>query len=417
VHPPLSTDLCLSGPLFSLWSEGIGCSGCGRGALNVQRLLVYCACNVRKLSAAGLAVVHKTACEVHGAACTALLVVKKRAWAVVRLSHRGMECLLLSMRRLQRGVVMVGGAGKQALVHTYRSPGYMVCAYRGSVSALQTCGSSVKKAATTDYVALLRDVGHQQELQSQESLPIFVFAAHVLLRVGNEGPLPPLRQGYMHVVKWADKLVEAVLPVSGRSPAPSERVPASTGRVLLKTVSRTTLLVGRTAAASPGAACRMAGGLAGAGVRRVLSFTPARTMPASSTTPAKDESSTNLLLPGHQKQDAGAEEQELHYLKESVALLGLVRGDSTDSGADVAQASKITTVENGGGAAEEGGERLKADGRCFDSGGVVDVAHPAGGPKKKKKGNKNKTARAVRDHQSLGPSSPKGPEARVGVSL
>ena len=388
----------------------------------MQSLLVYCACNVRKLSAAGLAVVHKTACEVHGAACAALLVVKKRAWAVVRLSHRGMECLLLSMRRLQRGVVMVGGAGKQALVHTYRSPGYMVCAYRGSVSALQTCGSSVKKAATTDYVALLRDVGHQQELQSQESLPIFVFAAHVLLRVGNEGPLPPLRQGYMHVVKWADKLVEAVLPVSGRSPAPSERVPASTGRVLLKTVSRTTLLVGRTAAASPGAACRMAGGLAGAGVRRVLSFTPARTMPASSTTPAKDgsstkdESSTNLL-PSHQKLDAGAEEQELHYLKESVALLGLVRGDSTDSGADVAQASKIMTVENGGASAEEGGERLEADGRCFDSGGVVHVAHPAGGPKKKKKGNKNKTARAVRDHQSLGPSSPKGPESRVGVSL
>jgi len=383
--------------------------------LDVQRLLVYCACNVRKLSAAGLAVVRKTAGEVHDAACAVLLVSNKGVWAFVRLSHRGMECLLLSMRSVQRGIVMAGGAGKQALVHTYRTPGYMLCAYRGSVSALQTCGSSVKKAATTDYVALLREVGHQQELQSEESLPIFVFAAHVLLRVGNEGPLPPLRQGYMHVVTWADKLVEALLPLSGRSPAPSERVPASTGRVLLKTVSRTTLLVGRTAAASPGAACRMAGGLAGAGVRRVLSFTPARTMPNSSNTAAKDESSASTNLP---ILHSGAEEQELHCLKESVSLLGLVRADSTDSGADVAKTGRIMTVDNGGEAAEE---RFEGDGRCFNSVGVgVGVVHrvlPAGGPKKKKKCNKNKTARAVLDHQSLGPSSPKGPEAGAGVSL
>lgn len=231
-----------------------------------------------------------------------LVLVHESACCVLRLGQTAVLWVRVCARGVQGGCVMAVGAGKGALVHTYRTPRYIGCAYRGAWSGLRWCGSSIKTAATTDYVALVSDVGHLEELQSQEAMPVFVFAAHVVLRVGNEGPLPPLREAYCHAVTWADKLVEALLPAPG--PAPAQRAPASlvqptTGRVLVKTVSRTTMAVGRTAAASPGAACRMASGMVGAGVRRVLSFTPAaaRKAPTTSSSPAKNESpSTRLVL-------------------------------------------------------------------------------------------------------------------------
>ncbi len=252
----------------------------------------FAALNARKLTVAALTVVQDTTNKL-------LVLVHQSACSVVRLGQTAVLWVRVCARGVQGGCVMAVGAGKGALVHTYRTPRYIGCAYRGTLSGLRWCCSSIKTAATTDYVALVSDVGHLEELQSREAMPIFVFAAHVVLRVGNEGPLPPLRQAYCHAVTWADKLVEALLPARG--PAPSQRAPASTGRVLAKTVSRTTLAVGRTAAASPGAACRMASGMVSAGVRRVLSFTPvaARKAPAATrSTPAKDESaSTRLVLP------------------------------------------------------------------------------------------------------------------------
>ena len=280
----------------SLWcvlccgADGRGCglgSGCSTGA--------FAALNARKLSAAALAVVQDTTNKV-------LVLVHESACCVLRLGQTAVLWVRVCARGVQGGCVMAVGAGKGALVHTYRTPRYIGCAYRGAWSGLGWCGSSIKTAATTDYVALVSDVGHLEELQSQEAMPVFVFAAHVVLRVGNEGPLPPLREAYCHAVTWADKLVEALLPAPG--PAPAQRAPASlvqptTGRVLVKTVSRTTMAVGRTAAASPGAACRMASGMVGAGVRRVLSFTPAaaRKAPTTSSSPAKNESpSTRLVL-------------------------------------------------------------------------------------------------------------------------
>ena len=40
-------------------------------------------------------------------------------------------------------------------------------------------------------------------------MPVFVFAAALLLRVGNEGPFPAVREGYAHLVTWADNMIEA----------------------------------------------------------------------------------------------------------------------------------------------------------------------------------------------------------------
>ena len=32
------------------------------------------------------------------------------------------------------------------------------------------------------------------------------------MQVGNEGPVPAVREGYAHAITWADNMVEAVFP-------------------------------------------------------------------------------------------------------------------------------------------------------------------------------------------------------------
>jgi hypothetical protein len=106
---------------------------------------------------------------------------------------------------------------------------------------------------------------------------MFVFAASVVLRIGNEGAILVFVEGYSHLVSWADKTIDALLPPSPLSstplsstsrlsatphphvPAPNEknatvaspRPRATAGRVMAKTVTRTTMAVARTAAALP----------------------------------------------------------------------------------------------------------------------------------------------------------------------
>ena len=78
------------------------------------------------------------------------------------------------------------------------------------------------------------------------------FSSHGLGR--EQGPFAPMRDGYSSLVTWADKVVEAVLPVRGRAAEKyysSPRRKASTAGVLVKTVSRSTLAVGRTAGSPP----------------------------------------------------------------------------------------------------------------------------------------------------------------------
>merc|ERR1719453_1700960 len=109
---------------------------------------------------------------------------------------------------------MMGAHGvSTVLVHTYRLPRYVASGCSACVAAVGGCASSVKAAVSTDYLAVLSEVGHQDHISSDQAMPVFVFAAALLLRIGNEGPVPAMREGYAAAVTWADKVVEAVLPV------------------------------------------------------------------------------------------------------------------------------------------------------------------------------------------------------------
>ena len=80
-----------------------------------------------------------------------------------------------------------------------------------------------------------------------------------------------------------------------------------------------------------------------------------------------------------------------------VPLLGLMRGDSSESASDLAQATVHTLAD--GGVAQEDHERLEADAGCNAGAvGVVGVTNKtAAGAKKKKKGNKKKAAGATEE--------------------
>ena len=191
----------------------------------------------------------------------------------------------------------------------------------------------------------MSDIGHKNELEAETAMPIFVFAASLLLRVGNEGPLPPMREGYAYGIRWADNVVEAVFPAHGPvasgsgKPAGAGRArqPSTTVGVLVKTVTRSSRAVTNAAVASPGAAARLISVTASRSLKQLRGCRAPRSSPAPFKPAPPTSPREAAVVP--------------------VPLLGLCRPHAAaDSGQDALPATHVTgTVEARGFGAGVGG--------------------------------------------------------------
>ena len=239
-----------------------------RAALSVVRTGAWAAWNARQLSSAAAEVARDVVRRL-------ITMLEKSRCVVLRVTHCSATAAVVVSRTAAGAISLSLAAGKSALVHTYRTPSYLRRGVRGACDG-------VERAVTCDYRALVAETATQSEIAAGEALPAFVFAAALVLRVGKEGPLPPVRDGYRILVSWADKTVEAILPpkssmLAQTGPADSasggaavtvadggRRVDAcssaaagpSAGGVLVKTLSRSSVLV---RACRVGRVCRVGG--------------------------------------------------------------------------------------------------------------------------------------------------------------